>query len=79
MVAQVERTVVKYGVNTTVKFARKCHVQSVLNFIGSTNRFIITPNDIAMAITDLERGKSVGFDFLAFEHYIHSDNMLKVL
>ena len=31
-----------------------------------------------MSIKDLKRGKSVGFDLLASEHYIHSDHMLKI-
>jgi hypothetical protein len=57
---------------------RKGYVQSLLNSIDSTDRFIIMPNDVAMAIRDLKRGKPVGFDLLASEHYIHSDHMLKV-
>jgi hypothetical protein len=64
--------------NCVNNISRKGHVQSVLNSIDSTDRFIITPNDIAMAIRNLKRGKSVGFDLLASEHYIHSDHMLKV-
>ena len=31
-----------------------------------------------MAIRDLKRGKTVGFDLLASEHYIHFDHILKV-
>ena len=57
--------------NCVYSVSRKCHVQSLLNSIDSTDRFIITPNDIAMAIRDLKRRKSVGFDLLASEHYIH--------
>jgi exonuclease III len=64
--------------NCVNNISRKGHVQSVLHSIDSTDRFIITPNDIAMAIRNLKRGKSVGFDLLASEHYIHSDHMLKV-
>jgi len=64
--------------NCVNNVSRKGHVQSLLNSIDSTDQFIITPNDIAMAIKDLKRGKSVGFDLLASEHYIHSDHMLKV-
>ena len=32
-----------------------------------------------MAVRNLKRGKSVGFDLLASEHYIHFDHMLKVV
>jgi len=46
---------------------RKCHVQSLLNFIDSADQLIITPNDIAMAIRGLKRRNSVGFDLLASE------------
>jgi len=80
-VSQVQRKLVKCGVNTTVEFwtaSRKGHVQSLLNSIDSTDQFIITPNDIAMAIRAPKRGKSVGFDLLTSKHYIHSDHMLKV-
>ena len=31
-----------------------------------------------MALKGLKRGKSVGFDLLASEHYSHSDRTLKV-
>ena len=64
--------------NCVNNVSKKGHVKSLLNSIDSTDRFIITPNDIAMSIKDLKRGKSVGFDLLASEHYIHSDHMLKV-
>ena len=64
--------------NCVNNVSRKGHVQLLLNSIDSTDQFIITPNDIAMAIRDLTTGKLVGFDFLASEHYIHSDHTLKV-
>jgi len=44
--------------NCVNNVTKKCHVQSLLNSIDSTDQFIITPNNIAMAIRDLERGKN---------------------
>ena len=43
------------GILNCVNVSRKGHVQLLLNSIDSTDQFIITLNDIAMAIRDLKR------------------------
>ena len=64
--------------NCVNNVSTKGHVQSLLCSIDCTDQVINTPNGIALAIRDRKRGKSVGFDLLASEYYIHSDHMLNV-
>ncbi len=50
-----------------------------MNSISSTDRHVITPSDIALAIKDLKSGKSVGYDMLAAEHFMYADDIIRVL
>ena len=58
------------------------HYSGILYCVSNVSRkrqcSIIIKFEVAMTIRDLKRGKTVGFDLLASEHYIHSDHMLKV-
>ena len=57
----------------------KDRVQSTLDSISSADKLVITPLDIAEAIKYLKSGKAVGYDLLAAEHFIHSDETVFVL
>jgi hypothetical protein len=57
----------------------KGRVESVLNTISKTDRYVIQPHDISDAISNLKHGKSVGYDLLAAEHYVYADYTLHVL
>ncbi len=52
---------------------------TLLHNVTSSDRLVISPTDISAAISDLKRGKSVGHDLLAAEHFIHANFILHVL
>ena len=58
---------------------KKEEVLTTFNDISSTDRQIITPADISAAIKRLKKGKSVGHDTLAAEHFIYSHPIIYVM
>jgi hypothetical protein len=65
--------------NCVTNDSNKANVQSALGGISATDRLVITPLHIADAIRALKRGKSVGHDLLAAEHFIHANCVLNVI
>jgi hypothetical protein len=56
-----------YGqvLNCVASSKNKHSVLATFSSISSTDRHLVTPSDIATAINDLKRGKSIGHDLLA--------------
>jgi len=70
-----------YGVvlNSVTNTNNRDSVLATLNTISQTDRHVVTPSDIAAAIADLKRGKAIGHDLLAAEHYIYAHPILTIL
>jgi hypothetical protein len=70
-----------YGqvLNCVASSKNKHSVLATFSSISSTDRHLVTPSDIATAINDLKRGKSIGHDLLAAEHFIHAHPILNIL
>ncbi len=51
--------------------SHKQYFQSMVNCVSSNDHIVVAPSVILQAIKHLKKGKSVGHDLLAAEHFMH--------
>ena len=65
--------------NCVTSNANKEFVKSAINNISPGDKYVVTPANISDAIGTLKKGKSLGYDLLAAEHFIYANNILNIL